>query len=87
MAHQAGSMKKNRLFIFTENWNLNCFTITDYSPPLPLPLPSSIGAGAVKRGGWDSTFVRVMLGSVSDPYLLNPDPAKNLNPDPNPEDP
>ena len=24
--------------------------------------------------------------SVSDPYQLNPDPAKNLNPDPDPED-
>ena len=25
--------------------------------------------------------------SVSDPYLLNPDPATNLNPDPDPEGP
>ena len=25
--------------------------------------------------------------SVSDPYSLNPDPAKNMNPDPVPEDP
>ena len=25
--------------------------------------------------------------SVSDPYSLNPDPAKNLYPDPDPEDP
>ena len=25
-----------------------------------------------------------VAGSVSDPYSLNPDPAKNLNPDPDP---
>ena len=25
------------------------------------------------------------VGSVSDPYSLNPDPAKNLNPDPDPK--
>ena len=27
------------------------------------------------------------LSSVSDPYSSNPDPAKNLNPDPDPERP
>ena len=26
-----------------------------------------------------------MITSVSDPYSLNPDPAKNLNPDPDPD--
>ena len=28
-----------------------------------------------------------VAGSVSDPYSLNPDTAKNLNPDPDQEDP
>ena len=28
-----------------------------------------------------------LLSSFSDPYSLNPDPAKNLNLDPDPEDP
>ena len=36
---------------------------------------------------WKFANIPVLQHSVSDPYTLNPDPAKHLNPDPDPEDP
>ena len=36
---------------------------------------------------WDLKYSLQILNSVSDPYSLNPDPAKNLNSDQDPERP
>ena len=82
-AHKVVLSSSSQYFRHTTRPFLDCL-YQDYRLAAEIVLELSFPCSS---GLFGTLFRLLVFSSVSDPYPLNPDPAKNLNPDLDPEDP